>query len=114
MNKYNHEIHQPICVDEESLMNCLVCGEATGFHIDSVTCGVRQHEDASVSLVTVDGTNAEISVRHLGESPEWSGRRQWFELNFWCEHCVGRGSLIFAQCKGVTQVYLVRDSERAE
>lgn len=91
-------------------MHCPFCHREMT-HIDDVSIAYRaenissyQPEDGRLVGVTLDAKRGEL---RSGKKPQenYSRRRHYVELHIDCESCDG-GSIIFAQNKGATEIYL--------
>jgi hypothetical protein len=93
---------------EDGCLVCPFCKQWTGLHLSQVSAGYHDSYDVLGSpcrTATFNATNG--TIRHGSDTElNYSERRHWLELHFGCEHCDG-GTIIFAQHKGATDVFVV-------
>lgn len=88
-------------------LQCPLCRETNGLHVDQVRVAGRDKEDAPVRILEVTAQGLIRKLRadeHVGASR----RRHCFTLVGWCELCGGRFAVDLAQHKGQTQVSTTR------
>lgn len=79
-------------------------------HVDEASAGFYSGSDYDngsyrANTATFNATNG--TVENGTETDlTYSSRRHWLEVHIDCELCDG-GSIVFAQCKGATEVFLV-------
>lgn len=97
----------PLQVGNDEYLQCPFCGGSCT-HLDAVSCGYHTSYDngsSPVATATMRGTVGQL-VSGAYTDLDYSERRHWIELHIDCETCDG-GSVVFAQHKGSTEVYLV-------
>lgn len=91
-----------LSIDEDDLVLCPNCGQATGLHFDRVDVVTASGRSISAHAAGEDDS-ADVTVKPLLATDP--NRRHSIVLHWWCEHCSGgKQTITLQQHKGVTQV----------
>jgi hypothetical protein len=96
----------PFCKPSDVPPTCTHIDEVTGGYYEGKDYDCGDQRAAARTFRAVNGTISDEIYTDL----RYSSRRHWVEIHIDCEFCYG-GSLVLAQCKGSTQVFLVPNPE---